>query len=108
MLQNAFKFTHPHTEVTLNVYAMSDRILIDVKDNCGGLPPGDVEKIFMPFTQRGDDKTGLGLGLSIARKSVTADGGMLSVANLPGVGCTFTISLPHCTLQEQAPSSSHA
>lgn len=108
LLQNAFKFTHPHSEVTLNAYAMGDRIFIDVKDNCGGLPPGDVEKIFIPFAQRGDDKTGLGLGLSIARKSVTTDGGVLSVANLPGVGCTFTISLPRCTLQEQTPSSSHA
>jgi signal transduction histidine kinase len=98
LLQNAFKFTHPHTEVTLNAYAQGDRILIDVKDNCGGLPPGNVEKIFRPFTQRGEGKTGLGLGLSIAQQSVIADGGVLSVANLPGVGCTFTISLPRCTL----------
>lgn len=36
LMQNAFKFTHLHTEVTLNPYAIADRILIDVKDNCGG------------------------------------------------------------------------
>lgn len=30
LLQNAFKFTHPHTEVTLNVYAVGERVLIDV------------------------------------------------------------------------------
>jgi signal transduction histidine kinase len=99
LLQNAFKFTHPHTEVTLNAYAHGDRILIDVKDNCGGLPSGDTEKMFTPFTQRGEDKTGLGLGLSIARQSVVAEGGILSVANMPGTGCTFTISLPRCSLQ---------
>lgn len=108
LLQNAFKFTHPGTEVTLNAYAMGDRIFIDVSDNCGGLPPGDVERIFIPFTQRGDDKTGLGLGLSIARKSVTADGGVLGVTNLPGVGCTFTISLPRRILQVPVPTSRHA
>jgi signal transduction histidine kinase len=96
LLHNAFKFTHPHTEVTLNAYALGDRILIDVKDHCGGLPSGNAEKMFTPFTQRGEDKTGLGLGLSIARQSVMADGGMLSVTNLPGTGCTFTISLPRC------------
>ena len=97
LLHNAFKFTQPHTEVTLNAYAVGDRILIDIKDNCGGLPPGNAEKMFTPFNQRGADKTGLGLGLSIARQSVTADGGVLSVANRPGTGCTFTISLPRCS-----------
>lgn len=97
LLHNAFKFTQPHTEVTLNAYAVGDRILIDIKDNRGGLPPGNAEKMFTPFTQRGADKTGLGLGLSIARQSVTADGGVLSVANRPGTGCTFTISLPRCS-----------
>jgi signal transduction histidine kinase len=99
LLHNAFKFTHSHTEVTLNAYALGDRILIDVKDNCGGLPSGNAEKMFTPFTQRGKDRTGLGLGLSIARQSVMADGGVLSVANLPGTGCTFTISLPRCSMQ---------
>ena len=96
LLQNAFKFTHPHTEVRLNAYALDDRILIEVKDHCGGLPPGNAEHMFSPFTQSGKDKTGLGLGLSIARQSVMADSGVLSVANLPGTGCTFTISLPRC------------
>lgn len=94
LLNNAFKFTHPHTEVTLSAYASGDRIKIDVKDNCGGLPPGDAEKMFSPFTQRSADRTGLGLGLSIARQSIEADGGILNVRNMPGAGCVFTISLP--------------
>lgn len=99
LLHNAFKFTHPHTEVALNAYGLGERILIDVKDHCGGLPPGYAEKMFTPFNQLAKDKTGLGLGLSIARQSVTADGGSLSVTNLPGVGCTFTMSLPRFSLQ---------
>ena len=94
LLHNAFKFTHPNTEVLLTAYAQGDRILIDVRDHCGGLPFGDVEKIFAPFTQRSKDKTGLGLGLSIARKSVEADSGTLRVRDLPGIGCIFTIDLP--------------
>lgn len=35
LLQNAFKFTQRHTEVTLNAYAVADRILIEVEDHCG-------------------------------------------------------------------------
>jgi len=94
LLQNAFKFTHPHSEVTLSAYAVADRILIDVEDNCGGLPPGDAETMFRPFTQSGANKSGLGLGLSIARRSVEANDGILSVRDVPGSGCVFTIDLP--------------
>ena len=61
LLQNAFKFTRHGTEVTLNAYAAADRILIDVEDNCGGLPTGDTERMFLPFMQGGVDKTGRGL-----------------------------------------------
>lgn len=94
LLQNAFKFTHPGTEVTLNAYAVADRILIDVSDNCGGLPPGDKEALFRPFIQSDTDRKGLGLGLSISRRSVEANDGELSVQDIPGVGCVFTIDLP--------------
>ncbi|WP_341314007.1 HAMP domain-containing sensor histidine kinase [Paraburkholderia sp. IMGN_8] len=100
LLQNAFKFTHPHSEVTLDAYAVSDRILIDVKDQCGGLPSGNAERMFLPSTQNGEDRTGLGLGLSIARRSVEANDGILSVRDVPGTGCIFTISLPRYAMTE--------
>ena len=54
--------------------------------------------MFTPFNQRSDDKTGMGLGLSIARKAVEADGGTLSVQNRPGTGCIFTIDLPRYSM----------
>jgi signal transduction histidine kinase len=94
LLSNALKFTHSHTDITLNAYARGDRIIIEVEDHCGGLSPGDPEKMFSPFTQRSADRTGLGLGLPIARQSVEANGGTLNVQDRPGVGCIFTISLP--------------
>lgn len=98
LLQNAFKFTARHTEVSLNAYAAADRILIDVEDHCGGLPPDGAEKMFVPFTQVGADRTGLGLGLSISRRSVKANNGILGVRNMPGSGCIFTIDLPRHAL----------
>lgn len=94
LLQNAFKFTKPGTEVRLTAYATGDRINIDVADHCGGLGAGVAEQIFLPFSQVGADRTGVGLGLTIAKQSVSASGGELTVRNLAKVGCVFTISLP--------------
>ena len=98
LLQNAFKFTQQHTEVSLNAYAAADRIRIDVEDRCGGLPQGAVEELFQPFKQSGADRSGMGLGLAICRRSVEANNGALSVRDVPGSGCVFTIELPRHVL----------
>jgi len=98
LLQNAFKFTQHGTEVTVNAYAVADRILIDVEDHCGGLPPGSADKMFLPFSQSGADKSGLGLGLAISRRSIEANSGTLRVRDVPGTGCVFTIDLPRHAL----------
>jgi signal transduction histidine kinase len=94
LLQNAFKFTQPGTEVKLTATASLHHVLIEVSDHCGGLPPGSAAAMFTPFHQRSDDKSGLGLGLSIARQGIEADAGTLAVRDMPGVGCVFTIRLP--------------
>ncbi len=94
LLQNAFKFTKPGTEVRLTAYAAGDRILIDVEDHCGGLAAGEADTMFLPFSQTGADRTGIGLGPTIARQCVAANGGELNVRNIPSHGCVFTISLP--------------
>jgi signal transduction histidine kinase len=93
LLQNAFKFTEHGSEVSLHAYAIADRILIDVEDHCGGLPAGSVERMFLPFTQDSEDRSGLGLGLAICRRSVEANNGVLRVRDVPGTGCVFTIEL---------------
>lgn len=95
LLQKAFKFSQANTTVTLRACSDDGYVLIDVQDHCGGLPQGGAERMFTPFTQRSEDKSGLGLGLSIARHTVEAQGGTLSVRDLPGIGCVFTIRLPH-------------
>jgi signal transduction histidine kinase len=94
LLQNAFKFSRPKGHVTLTSSATKERVLIEVEDECGGLPPGKVDELFMQFEQRGRDRTGLGLGLSISRRSVEAEGGEIHVRDLPGVGCVFALDLP--------------
>jgi signal transduction histidine kinase len=94
LLQNAFKFTRRHTEVTLDAHAAGDRILIEVEDHCGGLPEGLKEEMFQPFIQGDKARKGIGLGLSIARRGVEANKGVLFVRDKPGRGCVFTIDLP--------------
>jgi signal transduction histidine kinase len=95
LLQNAFKFTRPHSHVSLRAYAAAaDRALIEIEDACGGLPQGAADNLFRPFERRGADLTGLGLGLSITRRSVEANGGTVRVRDLPGIGCVFIIDLP--------------
>ncbi len=94
LLQNAFKFTRPKSEVALTAHVLDAWILIDVEDHCGGLPAGGAATLFQPFKQGYDDKRGLGLGLSIARRSVEADGGRLTVRDKPGFGCVFTMTMP--------------
>jgi signal transduction histidine kinase len=96
LLQNALKFSRPQGQIVLrtDTATRSDRVLIEVEDECGGLPPGQAEDLFRPFEQRGTDRSGLGLGLTIAREGVQTSGGTLAVRNLPGRGCIFTVDLP--------------
>lgn len=94
LLQNAFKFTRHHGAVSLTVRATADHVLFEVEDECGGLPPGKPEDLFRSFTQRGEDRSGLGLGLSICRKAAHASAGEIHVRDLPGKGCVFTLELP--------------
>lgn len=101
LLSNGLKFTHRNSTVCLNAYALGDRILIDVEDRCGGLDSSFEEVMFKPFTQHGKDRSGLGLGLSIARQSVESSGGTLTVRNVPDVGCVFTMNLPNCTVERR-------
>ena len=94
LIQNAFKFTHPSGHVSLRTHSTPDRVRIEVEDQCGGLPAGEIDRLFRMFEQRGADRTGLGLGLAISRQGVEDSKGEIQVRDLPGSGCVFTIDLP--------------
>jgi signal transduction histidine kinase len=94
VIQNAFKFTQSDTVVRLSARASDNRILISVADHCGGLSLGEEKKMFIPFANNPGRMSGMGLGLSIARQSVEADMGTLTVKDVPGTGCIFTLDLP--------------
>ena len=102
LLQNAFKFTRPHSQVTLRVAASAGRVLIEIEDECGGLPgakaphvsSSDTTELPPSFAQRGADRSGLGVGLAFSRWGAEVNGGRLYARNLPGKGCVFTVDLP--------------
>ena len=105
LLQNAFKFSRPHSHIVLRTDTATapGRVLLEVEDECGGLPPGAAADLFRPFEQRSADRSGLGLGLAIAREGVETSGGEIRARDLPGRGCIFTIDLP--LLQAAGPAT---
>jgi len=94
LVHNAMKFSPTGSRVHVTARADAGGATIDVADACGGLPPGKTEELFAPLVQRGEDRSGFGLGLAIARQAVEAQGGTIGVRDVPGNGCVFTIDLP--------------
>ncbi|HVW69168.1 MAG TPA: sensor histidine kinase [Steroidobacteraceae bacterium] len=94
LLGNAVKFTHEGHAITVRAARHEGRITIEVEDGCGGLPAGNASELFEPFVQRGENRTGFGLGLAIVKQALEAHRGTVSVRNLPGRGCVFSLELP--------------
>jgi signal transduction histidine kinase len=93
LLSNAFKFSPVNSHISLRTATTKDHVTFEVEDQCGGLPVTNPEEMFKLWTQRHGDKKGLGLGLPLARRSVQASGGDVSVENMPGKGCVFRIKM---------------
>jgi len=68
------------------------RIVVEINDTGGGMPPEVIDNIFNPFFTTKDK--GTGLGLAITNKIIKNHGGEIEVINREGVGATFTIKLP--------------
>jgi signal transduction histidine kinase len=108
LLQNGFKFSGPGGHVRLGARREGDSVLIEVEDECGGLPEGAQDRMFRPFEQLQKDSRGVGLGLAISRKGVEANDGHLDARNLPGKGCVFVIALPRVNGGATAPAATRA
>ena len=101
LLGNAVKFTpaggRVRVEATLSDHS-PERLLLQVTDTGIGVPGEKLESIFEPFVQVDSSRTrgseGSGLGLAISRDLARGMGGDLTAASTPGVGSTFTLTLP--------------
>lgn len=98
LLSNAIKFTPPKGLITLSVEDKGDHLQVEVMDTGAGIPPEDLPYVFDEFFRGRDvERTGAGLGLSIAKKIVEAHGGEIwveSPCTTDGKGSKFTFTLP--------------
>jgi two-component system NtrC family sensor kinase len=69
-------------------------VLVEVSDTGIGIPQQNITKIFEPFFTTKEIGKGTGLGLAVCYGILTEHEGRLDVQSTPGVGTTFTISLP--------------
>jgi len=78
---------------TLTVRSLRDReLVIIMKDTGSGVPREQYRKIFLPFFTTKD--TGVGMGLALTHKIITAHGGRVEVESIEGSGTTFTVIVP--------------
>lgn len=106
LVGNAVRHTGPGGTVIVSVARAEDgRIKAAVTDGCGGLPAGDLERVFdvgwRATPARGTTDGGAGLGLAIAKGVIEAHAGGISVENVPG-GCRFAVSLPRDAVADPA------
>jgi signal transduction histidine kinase len=96
LLSNAVKFTPSGGKVTLAARATEAQVVIAVQDTGIGIGADELDKIFEEFYQVGASRTqeGTGLGLALTRRLVELHGGQLTVESEPGVGSTFTVTMP--------------
>jgi signal transduction histidine kinase len=98
LVTNAIRHTPSDGVVDVLAEAQSGMACVTVSDACGGIPPGDLPRVF-DVAFRGESartpgpQEGAGLGLSIARGIVEAHSGQIAVRNA-GPGCQFLIRLP--------------
>jgi K+-sensing histidine kinase KdpD len=92
LLVNAVRYGEGR-EVLVRSRQVGDRLVVRIVDQGPGIPEGDRERIFEPFYRR-EGGQGSGLGLSIARGFIEANGGEIAVESVPGQGSTFVVSFP--------------
>lgn len=104
LLSNAFKFTPEGGMITVTLSLLPDKegrnkLLIEVSDSGIGIPADKQEAIFDRFYQvsssdKGNPVMGTGIGLHLCREFVRMHQGSIAIKSQPGVGSTFTVTLP--------------
>ena len=94
LLQNAAEHGRGQDPVWFSVQPAPSSWRFEVADEGGGLPPGDEQVVFEPFSTGSSAEGGTGLGLSIVRGIARAHDGECGVVNAPGRGAAFWIRIP--------------
>lgn len=104
LIDNAIKFSHHDSEITIETTKKSEKVFVSVKDTGIGIPKDSQNKIFERFYKtdlsRGKDKKGSGLGLSIVKEIIQAHDENINVISTEGVGTEFIFTLPAAQREE--------
>ena len=95
LIDNAIKYS---TNVYISLRKLNNNILITIDDDGPGIPENERENVFKPFYKidksRGDSKSSVGLGLSIASDTVKSHGGNIKLETSPTNGLRIKVILP--------------
>ena len=99
ILNNACRYTPSGGTISISARIMADDIVLTIRDTGRGIPTEDLERIFNLFDQgsklSGETASGLGIGLSLARRIVELHGGTITVESAGlGKGSAFHVRLP--------------
>jgi PAS domain S-box-containing protein len=106
LLSNALKHSPPGATVLVRMRRADGALVLEVSDAGPGIAPEALPHVFEPFWKgAGEERrgSGLGLGLSIARRLTALHGGSLAVESGSGRGATFRLSMP-APAQEGTPA----
>ena len=97
LIDNAIKFSHHDSVITIETSLKKNKLFVSVKDTGIGIPKDDQKLIWDRFYKsdlsRGRDKKGTGLGLSIVKEIINSHGENINVISTEGVGSEFIFSL---------------
>jgi two-component system sensor histidine kinase KdpD len=93
---NALRYSPAAAPPLLTARPAGNRVEVRVVDHGPGIPPADRKRVFQPFCRLGDpgDRTGVGLGLAVARGLAETMGGTVEPEDTPGGGLTMVLTLP--------------
>jgi signal transduction histidine kinase len=99
LLKNAVKFSDPGGQIAVTVERAVGKVVIHVRDTGLGIEPDRLEQVFERFNKSNDQRTrgrsGLGIGLSVARDLVQMHSGTIEAKSAgPGQGSDFLVTLP--------------
>ncbi|MEX2572159.1 MAG: MHYT domain-containing protein [Gemmatimonadota bacterium] len=84
----------PNPRLAIHTFAEQAHVVVEIADTGSGIDPGDLDRIFDPFFTTKNPGDGTGLGLSLAHRLASDNGGSITVRSELEVGTTFTLKLP--------------
>jgi len=96
LVDNAFKFSQPHTQVSVEGKIQANKYILTISDQGRGIAQTNIPRIdaFVQFDRVMYEQRGSGLGLTLARRLAELHGGSLQIKSTVGIGTVVQVTLP--------------